>query len=397
MVKEYKIRAGRLIDGTGRETLIDQLIHITDGRIQAITSWQDAEINGEFLDLGKMTLLPGFIDTHLHLSLDPTNPEGYYDPEQDPYEIILRTVGNAQAALRAGVTTVGDCGAQNEIIFPVRQAIEDGVVVGPRVLTSGNPIVPAGGHGADRLGRIACDIDEIRVAVCQQAEAGADFIKVMATSGGGEQPGESHYGVEELKALREEADKCNLTVAAHAHGTQGIRDCVAAGIQRIEHCSFYNGEAGFDFDPQAAQAIAKQGIIVSPTNVIDYRRIQQGGEGAPRSELNRIWRQLLDLCVPFAASSDAGVTDILYDDYALIPELMVKELGISSMGALVACTRTAATALRLQEELGTLEPGKTADLVAVYGNPLDDINAMRNVRLVMRSGQIFFSNGERDD
>jgi len=387
------IKTKRIIAGTGAEALLDYAILVENDRIHAVVPWQDGKFDGDVLDLGDVTLLPGFIDTHLHITLDPTNPDGYYDPDQDPYEIILRTVGNAQSALRAGITTLGDCGARNEIIFPVQEAIKKGVIVGPRVLTSGNPIVPAGGHGADRVGRIASGIDEIRDAVRQQAEAGADFIKVMATSGGGEQPGESHYGGEELTALREEADNFNLVVAAHAHGTDGIRNCIQAGIQRVEHCSFFNGDAGFDFDPQAAQSIADQGIIVSPTNVIDYRRIEHGGEGAPRDELNQIWRKLLDHGVSFAASSDSGVTDMLYDDYALIPELMVSELGMTPMEAILACTQVAAKALGLEDEIGTLEAGKIADMVAVDGNPIEDISSFRAVRFVMCDGQPVYKNG----
>jgi len=387
------IKTKRIIAGTGAEALLDYAILVENDRIHAVVPWQDGKFDGDVLDLGDVTLLPGFIDTHLHITLDPTNPDGYYDPDQDPYEIILRTVGNAQSALRAGITTLGDCGARNEIIFPVQEAIKKGVIVGPRVLTSGNPIVPAGGHGADRVGRIASGIDEIRDAVRQQAEAGADFIKVMATSGGGEQPGESHYGGEELTALREEADNFNLVVAAHAHGTDGIRNCIQAGIQRVEHCSFFNGDAGFDFDPQAAQSIADQGIIVSPTNVIDYRRIEHGGEGAPRDDLNQIWRKLLDHGVSFAASSDAGVTDMLYDDYALIPELMVSELGMTPMEAILACTQVAAKALGLEDEIGTLEAGKIADLVAVDGNPIEDISSFQAVRFVMCDGQLVYKNG----
>jgi imidazolonepropionase-like amidohydrolase len=391
------IKAGRLIDGTGCEPLFNQEILITDGRILFISPWKDENRFGSFLDLSTATLLPGFIDTHLHITFAPTNPDDYYDPKQDLVEITLRTIGNAQTALRAGVTTLGDCGAENRIIFPVREAIDQGQVVGPRVVASGAALVPADGHGAEKVGKIASGADGIRAAVREQAEAGADFIKVMATSGGGEKPGVSHYSVAELITLQEEAARHGLIVAAHAHGTQGIRDCVVAGIKRIEHCTFYNGESGFDFDPQIAQSIADQGIIVSPTNAIDFRRIENGGKGAPRAELNKIWRDLLAYNVTFAASSDAGVTDMLYGDYALIPELMVSELGMSPMGAIVSCTRNAATALGLQDELGTLEPGKLADLVVLGGNPLEDIKAVRSVRRVMRSGKTLYQQDVQDD
>ena len=125
------IKAKNIIDGTGTEALIDHAVLIENDHIKAVLPWTEGEFEIECIDLGDMTLLPGLIDTHLHITLDPTNPEGYYDTEQDPHEIVLRSVGNAQAALRAGITTLGDCGARNEIIFPVRQAIDDNVVVGP--------------------------------------------------------------------------------------------------------------------------------------------------------------------------------------------------------------------------------------------------------------------------
>ena len=142
-----------------------------------------------------------------------------------------------------------------------------------------------------------------------------------------------------------------------------------------------------------ADAITDQDIIVSTTNVIDFRRIEQGGEGAPRNELNQVWRKLLAHGVTFAASSDAGVTDLLYDDYALIPELMVSELGMSPIEAIIACTQTGAGALGLQDEIGTIEAGKVADLVAVSGNPLEDITFLRHVKIVMRDGLIIHRTG----
>ncbi len=390
------IKAGRLIDGTGGEPLINQAIIVQDAKIQDIKPETDETIaslsqQATVFDLGDATLIPGLIDTHLHLTFDPINLAGYYDPTQDTAEIVLRTIGNAQAALRAGVTTVGDCGAQNHIIFPVREAIATGQIIGPRILSSGNALAPVGGHGADRIGKIASGIEAVRTAVREQVEAGADFIKVMATGGGGEDPSECHYDVAELTAIREEAAGYGKKVAAHAHGSQGIRNCIAAGIQRIEHCTFFNGDH-FAFDPAAAQMIADQNIIVSPTNVIDYRRIETKGQGAPRQELNKIWRQLLAHNVLFAASSDAGVTDILYDDYALIPELMVTELGMSPMQAILSSTKTAAEALDLASDLGTLEVGKQADLVVVKGNPLEDITALRQVGLVIRQGEVVYDN-----
>ena len=389
------IKAAQLIDGTGAEPLLHHAVIIQDDQIKQIIPQAEAislAPEAQVIDLGQATLLPGFIDTHLHLTFDPTLAVGYYDPAQPAAEIVLRSVGNAQAALRSGVTTLGDCGAQNHIIFPVREAINRGQVIGPRILASGEALVPPGGHGAERIGKIASGVEALRLAVQAQVQAGADFIKVMATGGGGEDPSECHYDVAELTAIREEAARFGKIVAAHAHGSQGIHHCIAAGIQRIEHCTFYDGDH-FAFDPTAAQAIVAQGIIVSPTNVIDYRRLERKGQGAPRAALNEVWRHLLAVGVSFAASSDAGVPDILYDDYALIPELMVTELGMSPPQAILAATSVAAQALRLADTVGTLQAGKQADLVAVSGDPWQDITALRHVRMVIVGGQVVLDNG----
>lgn len=393
------IRAARVIDGQVEAPLTDQAIVIQDGRIQDIKTWGDEAIalwlrEATVFDVGDATLLPGFIDAHLHLVFDATKgPE--LDPEESQQFILLRAAGNAQAALSAGVTTVCDCGGPNDIVFPLRDAIERGTVQGPRIVASGASITTEGGHGAEHgIGRIATGLSEVRKAVVEQVEAGADFIKVMATAGGGGDPDHSQYNLAELRAIKEEADRLGVQVAAHAHGTTGIQSCVEVGIQRIEHCSLMTPQ-GSVFDPEIAGEIVRKGIYVCPTNVIDYRQMQRHGgseEGlAPRTQLNVTWRKLYEHGVKLVASSDAGVTDIHCDDYALIQDLMVTELGMSPMQAIVASTKVAAEALGLGEEIGTLEVGKSADLVVVSGDPLEDITTLRQTRLVMRGGEVVCS------
>lgn len=390
------IKAARVIDGQGEAPLTDQAIVIQDGRIQDIKAWDDEPIalwlrEATVFDVGDATLLPGFIDAHLHLVFDAAKgPE--LDPEESQQFILLRAAGNAQAALQAGVTTVCDCGAPNEIIFSLRDAIESGAIQGPRIVASGATITTEGGHGAEHgIGRIASGVGEVRHAVAEQVEAGADFIKVMATAGGGGAPDHSQYNLAELTAIKEEADRLGVRVAAHAHGTTGIQSCVEVGIQRIEHCSLMTPQ-GSVFDPEIADEIGRKGIYVCLTNVIDYRQVQRrdgSEEGlAPRTQLNVTWRRLYEHGVKLVASSDAGVTDIQCDDYALIQELMVTELGLSPMQAIMASTKVAAEALGLGEEIGTLQVGKSADLVVVSGNPLDDITTLRQMRLVMRGGKV---------
>jgi imidazolonepropionase-like amidohydrolase len=390
------IKAARVIDGQGDKPLTDQEIVIQDGGIQDIKPWGDESIASRLreatvFDVGDATLLPGFIDAHLHLVFDAAKgPE--LDPDDGQQFILLRAAGNAQAALQAGVTTVCDCGAPNEIIFPLRDAIERGAIQGPRIVASGAAITTEGGHGAEHgIGRITSGVGEVRQAVAEQVEAGADFLKVMATAGGGGDPDHSQYNLAELRAIKEEADRLGVRVAAHAHGTTGIQSCVEVGIQRIEHCSLMTPQ-GSVFDPEIADEIVRKGIYVCPTNVIDYRQVQRRGgseEGlAPRTQLNVTWRRLYEHGVKLVASSDAGVKDIQCDDYALIQELMVTELGLSPMQAIMASTKVAAEALGLADEIGTLKVGKRADLVVVSGNPLDDITTLRHMRLVMRGGEV---------
>ena len=392
-MRQSLIKAGRLIDGTGNKPELDQAIFIENKQVVSIKPWKTVKPSQSFLDYSGFTVLPGFIDTHLHLSLEP-DKKTPYDTGQAIEEVIKRTRRNARASLKAGVIAVGDCGAQNDVIFPVKESLK---IDGLKIFASGQALTPEGGHGAEAIGLVVSGTEKLREAVAKQAELGADFIKVMATGGGGEDPGASHYSIKELTAVREAADQYNLKVAAHAHGTTGIKNCVLAGIQRIEHCTFMD-KSGSLFDAEIARDIARQSIIVSPTNVIDYRRMQaQGGseEGiAPRTALNKTWRKLLEAGVKFAASSDAGVPDIHYDDYALILELMVNELGMTPMDAIIAATRTSAEALDALDIFGTVETGKCADLVVIKGNPLEDISTIRNIKSILLNGRLIKQKGE---
>lgn len=395
------LKAARIIDGRGGEMLTNQAVVVGGDRIVDIQSWHSEIVDSassdvKVLDLSDTTLLPGLIDAHVHLMLDANwfSADGPLPTSQaeSSDSLLLRTVGNAQAALKVGVTTVCDLGAPNELIFALRKALENRLLPGPRVVASGSVITTPGGHG-HQFGRAARGAKSLRQAVAEQAEVGADLIKIMLTGGGGKEPGSSQYSLEELCVATAEAKRLGKRVAVHCHGIQGIRNAVAAGVDRIEHCTFIeNGVPRFD--AVTAEAIVQKGIYVCPTNVVDYRQMQILGDSdkvkrlAPRAQLNATWRQLVTTGTQIIAGSDAGISQIYCDDYVLIMELMVQELGMSPMQAILAGTKVAAQALGLAEEIGTLEVGKRADMIAVSGNPLKEITALRQVRLVMASGEI---------
>ena len=407
------IRAARLFDARTGQMRAAQAVIVQAGRIAEVRPWGADLMTGDaqVLDLGDATLLPGLIDVHAHLTLNP-GAEDMSSQAAGAETLLLRAVGNAQAALRAGVTTVCDAGGPNPVVFAVRDAIRDGVITGPRVLASGYAITTQGGHGTAQeyepandapmpaslaLGRYASSADEMREAVRAQVEAGADFIKIMATGGGGKPA--SQYSLAELQAGVAEARRLGKRVIAHCHGTAGIRDAVAAGVTRVEHCTFMEGGESI-FDPQIAAEMVQRGIYCCPTNAIDYRsweRLAGLPEAtqrlAPRGQIIPTWRSLYQSGVRFVAGSDAGTLNLAIDDYALILELMVRELGLTPAEAILSGTRVAAEALGLEGEFGTLEAGRCADILAVDGDPLADISALRKVRLVMSGGRIARSGG----
>ena len=316
------IRAATMIDGRGGEPLTNQVIVVKDGRIQHIKPWRDESIaslnqEAEVIDLEGATVLPGLIDAHVHLALnadrDPGEKTTGVPPESDE-SILLRAAGNAQAALGAGVTTVCDCGAQNHLIFALREAIKDGVINGPRVLASGYAITTSDGH-VHFIGRESNGAEAVRQAVLEQVEAGADFVKIMATGGGGNP--NSQYGLAELQAATAEAKRLDRKIVAHCHGTEGIKEAVEAGVAVIEHCTFLEQPGVSVFDSDIAEAIAQKGIYVCPTNTVDYRNWQMLGDSAegaeqlaPRDQINATWRELLRHGVRFIAGSDAGVSKV---------------------------------------------------------------------------------------
>jgi imidazolonepropionase-like amidohydrolase len=405
------LRAARLIDGTGLPPVANGVVVVTDDRITAVG--RDGRVaipaGARTIDLGDATLLPGLIDMHVHLIGRPLG-----DPRQDAAPVrdfdgfaAILGAEHARRTLMAGFTTVRNVGAPNFDDLALREAIEEGYVPGPRMQAAGYALGITGGHcdengfkpglmdGSPRTG-IANGPDEVRAAVRYQAKYGADVIKTCATGGvlsEGDAVGVPQYTYDELKAMVDEATKLERKVAAHAHGAEGIKIAVRAGVSSIEHGSF--------LDEEGAKLMAERGTFLVPTlsageaaegaakaGVLKGLRAEKAiaAATAMRTGIRRAVRNN----VPIAFGTDAGVG--AHGANAHEFALLVDWGGLTPMQAIVAATSNAAKLLGWETRVGTLEAGKLADVVAVAGDPTRDIRVLeKRVTFVMKNGVVYKS------
>jgi imidazolonepropionase-like amidohydrolase len=396
---------------------VDGFVLVDGGRIGAVGRWAevgDSTSPGAALgrvpivDCGDATLLPGLINTHVHLGLSGSmNVLEDYLAERDAGMEVLtaRAVANLQAAVATGTTTVRDCGTLNDVAFMVRAGVEAGEIVGPRVLTSGAGLTTSGGHCHFFCHQVDTTA-ELREAVTEQARAGADFIKIFATGGNltpATNPFAAQYGADQIRAVVETAHAAGLSVAAHAHAPEGIANAIAARVDTIEHCNFETEER-IAYDQALVEEIAKLGIVVCPTVngrkplppeevealVAAYPVAQRMWPRIP--EIRRNVRRMFDAGVVLIGGNDAGgIRGISFDLYPLGVAAMADvgqfPVGLSPVDALRASTSLAARACGLTDT-GRLTPGLRADLLAVDGNPLDQISDVERVKLVICNGRI---------
>jgi imidazolonepropionase-like amidohydrolase len=391
------LRNGRLLDGTGSPARGRGWILI-DGERIANVGWGDrvppAAPDARVVDLDGQTILPGLINLHVHFHLDASGDTwGRLLAENDQL-LSLRSVKIAETMLRAGITTVRDLGAKGPGIIGLRQVIEEGVYPGPRIQVAGQPICMTGGHF--RVGgSIEVDgVAEMLAAARAQLMQGADVLKFMASAGMTAPPGvpvgAAELTIDELRAGVEVAHARGRPAAAHALGADSIKNAILAGIDTVEHGSF--------LDDEGIELFAKHGTTFVPTLTAYHRMEENMGKGAlpvrvaqMAAEVHqghlRVVGRAFKAGVKIGIGTDAGSHFNPHED--IVTELeMLAETGIPNADILRLAGQVSANALGWGDRIGTLEPGKLADVIAVRGDPLTDLSAIRHVTLVVKGGQL---------
>jgi imidazolonepropionase-like amidohydrolase len=397
------ILAGNVITDPAKGLEGPSVITVTDGRIVSVergTASANAPAGAEIIDLSTKTVIPGLIDLHVHLTGDPGGD--FRDEAVDPDEWgVVMGVKNAALTVRAGFTTVREAGSAQNTAFVLRRGTAEGKIIGPRIVAAGPALSIVGGHGdvtgfrkdvlAALDGGYTCTGPlECAEKVRRASRLGADVIKITATGGVLSQQGrglEAHFTDAEMKSIADTAHSLGLKVMAHAHGARGIEAASAAGIDTIDHGTFA--------DERALKVMKAKGTVLVPTLMaLEGVRARLGKgiytptvEVKARQAIEAAGRQVTrakQLGVTVAFGTDAGVFE--HGNNAGEFALMVKA-GMTPAEALASATTVAAKTLGMENELGRIAPGYSADLIAVAANPLDDVRTLEKVEWVMVRGR----------
>jgi imidazolonepropionase-like amidohydrolase len=403
------LTADRLFDGTGA-WVHRPVVPVGNGRIGPVRRWPGPAFSPpvERFDFPGCTILPGLIDTHVHLAFCAAETNEAIVEQvgrETERELLARALVNARAALRAGLTTVRDCGGKGRITQEVRDRIRRGEAEGPDVLACGMPITTRTGH-CHWLGLTADTRAEAARAADRMLAEGADFLKVMATGGNmtpGSDPMRPQYDPETLTLIADIGRSTGKYTAAHVLSRLALPGVVAARVRTIEHCDWRVEEDRYEFDSDLARKLIDQQQYVGLTMSGIARRAvlpqDLGNTSGPVRRLDARFaceRRTIEAGVRYTLHSDAGVRLTPIDRFDLGLRAAVRELRLTPAEALAAATGTAAQALGLDDR-GTLTVGKRADLLVVDGNPLHDLACLANVRAVMKAGQWAFRASERSD
>lgn len=379
----FVVRCGLLIDGTGQSPIANATVGIENGRIAWVREGGSVPPDVAVIDACNYTVLPGLVDAHDHLGIDPGD-EHAQAIEPDAWTTIKATC-NARQALASGITTIRDVGEKNHLDVIWREALNQGKMIGPRLLIAGKVITITGGH-AWYLGTEVDSVENIKRAIRNEAKEGVDLIKMMVTGGAGTkgtEPMTPAFTEEEIRAAVDEASRLGLPVAVHAYGGPAAHAAIEAGVHSVEHGAFLTHE---DLDLMARKGT----FLVVTYGVIKMAATSPAVPNFMREKCARIVEVYMDT---LRAAKAAGVQVAVGTDGnhgRLLEEIQaLHEAGFSPMEAILAASAVGAAVCKLENEIGTVEPGKAADLIVVTGNPLEDISALGRVRLVIHNGQVY--------
>lgn len=379
--------AGSFVDGLGGPPRHDVAIGIKDGLIQSISALDSLPVESkQTIDAGMHTVVPGFVDAHVHLSFAPCadhhTTRAVFEKRTNA-ALLLQAAANALDTLTVGVTTVRDCGDRDQITLELRDAQRSGVLVGPHILAAGMPITTTAGH-LHWTGLLADDPTSARLAVRQLSQQGVDLIKVMASGGNmtaGSNPLAPQFGADELTLIVDEAHRLGLPVAAHALNTEAISHCLAAGVDTIEHCTWQNPDGSVSID-QALLSTQVSSAIPAVVTLAGIARLMldpssgtpeecQQAQGMSRTGTlagDFSWvTEMLAAGAPVVIASDAGTRFTEFGDFAVSVRCAMDVLGLGLAEVIPLITRAPADAIGIGSECGSVEVGKRADLVVLDG------------------------------
>jgi imidazolonepropionase-like amidohydrolase len=400
--KRTVLRPGRVLDVRTGQMRTNQAIVIEGDKITQVVSASEvkAAAGDTTIDLPEATLLPGLIDMHTHLTFD-LNSLGYQGLAISTAREALHGARNARRTLEAGFTTVRNLGAKDYADIALRDAINDGDVVGPRIIASGPALGITGGHCDENLlppafhlqgDGVADGVEAVQHKVREVIKFGADVIKICATGGvlsKGDDPNASQYTLEEMKAIVADAHRLGRRVAAHAHGAEGVRWASEAGVDSIEH--------GHLMDDAAIATLKKNGTYLVPTLFLtEYMQANLERSGVPEFSKKKMRDVAAAAQINIRKAFAAGVKVAFGTDAAVYPHglnagefhVYVK-LGMTPLAAIQTATINAADLLGWTKSVGTIEEGKWADLIAVDGDPTKDVTALEHVKFVMKGGTVY--------
>lgn len=381
-----------LIDGTGKDLVENAYFIVEDKKIIKVgTDYKEENGNMEVVDLSGKTVMPGLINSHVHITMEPVGDPISIMEKESPAKTALRGVANLKKHLLSGTTFFRDLGAGHGIDFDLRDSVKEGLIQGPEFVAAGRCLTMTGGHGWF-IGKEVDGVDELRKACREQLKTGADVIKIMATGGvmtKGVEPGSPQLSMEEMEAAIIEAHKAGKKTATHAQGTEGIKNAVLAGIDSVEH--------GIFLDDEVIELMVEKGVYLVPTLVAPYFIVENGIEaGIPKHAVDKSkyvmkfhmdsFRKAYKAGVKIAMGTDAGTPFNFHHKAPYELKLMV-QCGMTPMDAIVASTKSSADLLGILNDYGTLEEGKFADFLVLDENPLTNLDTLFKLNSVYKLGK----------